>query len=425
MYNFVDTYCAGLLSTDALAGLSLSFPVFFVVLAVGSGLSQGTTALMANALGAGQPDDARRVFAQSIVLTILGGIVLSACGILAAPWLFRELGAEGVYLRTAVNYIDTILLGGDFFLLTMAINSALTAQGNTRVYRNYLIAGFLANCALNPILMWGWLGMPRLGVRGIALATVIVQIGGCIWLWRQVTKSGLCSRLRRGLFAPDLPTVKRILAQALPAALNMLTIALGIFVITRYVQQFGKEAVAAMGIATRIEQIVLMPVIGLSSSVLSLVGQNHGARLPDRVRETWTTCIRYGVGLMAAGGTLVWVFGGMAMRCFTSDPTIIAAGRGYLIAASITLAAYPILFSTVFLMQGLKRPAYGLWIGLYRQVLAPLLMIHMLVYVFGWGLWGVWWGVCIVNWSAAFFALWWGRMTVRAGLEIQGCAQSA
>ncbi len=425
MYNFVDTYCAGLLSTDALAALSLSFPVFFLLVAVGSGISQGTTALMANALGAQQPAEARRLFAQSISLVIVSGLVLSVCGIMTARWIFKQLGAEGVYLRIAVVFMDTILMGGVFFLLTMAINSALSAQGNTRVYRNFLIAGFVANCALNPILMWGWFGIPKLGVAGIALATVIVQIGGCLWLWRQVTKSGLCEKLPRRLFRPDFPTIKRIIAQALPAALNMLTIALGIFVITRFVQQFGKEAVAAIGIATRIEQVVLMPVIGLSSAVLSLVGQNHGAGLPHRVREAWTTSINYGVGLMLAGAALVWLFGGVAMKWFTTNEAIVAAGRSYLIVASVTLSAYPILFATVFLMQGLKRPSYGLWIGLYRQVLAPLIVVSTLVSVCGWGIWGVWWGVCMVNWSAALFALWWGRRTVRTQFDLQAIAQSA
>src|SRR4051794_14113983 len=94
MYNFVDTYCAGLLSTDALAGLSLSFPVFFVLIAVGSGLSQGATALMANALGAGQKAEARQIFVQSIILVTVVGIALSFAGWQMSPWLFRQLGAR-------------------------------------------------------------------------------------------------------------------------------------------------------------------------------------------------------------------------------------------------------------------------------------------------------------------------------------------
>lgn len=413
MFNFVDTYCAGLLSTDALAALSLSFPVFFLLLAVGSGLSQGCTALIANALGSKNPAHARLIFAQSLGFTVIAGIAVSGVGILVAPALFRQLGAEGEYLQVALSYINTLLSGGVFFLLTMSLSSALNAQGETRVYRNFLICGCLANLFLNPFLMWGWLGLRPMGVAGIALATVIVQCCGVLWLGRKVGASELFRDLPAVLFRPHLPTVQLILSQSVPAALNMMTVALGIFVISWFVKYFGKEAIAASGIATRIEQVVLMPAIGLNTAVLSIVGQNHGAGLPDRVREAWLTNIKYGAGLMFGGGAVVWALRGPAMRLFTTDPVVIAHGVHYLGFAALTLAAYPILFVTVFMMQGLKRPAYGLWIGVYRQIAAPILVFYTLAFGFGLGLSGVWWGIFGVTWSAALFALWWGWRTVR------------
>ena len=413
MFNFVDTYCAGLLSTDALAALSLSFPVFFLLLAVGSGLSQGATALIANALGSNSPERARLIFAQSLGFTFCAGIVVSVMGLYVSPILFRQLGAEGEYLETAVSYIHTLLLGGVFFLLTMTLSSALNAQGETRIYRNFLITGCLANLFLNPFLMWGWFGLPALGVAGIALATVLVQFCGVVWLIYKVLSTKLFSDLPVSLFKPHVPTIRLILSQSIPAALNMMTIAMGVFVISWFVKHFGKEAIAASGIATRIEQVVLMPAIGLNTAVLSIVGQNHGAGLPHRVREAWLTNIKCGAGLMFGGGILVWLFRDVAMRLFTKDPAVIAHGVHYLGFASITLAAYPILFVTVFTMQGLKRPAYGLWIGLYRQVAAPILVFYTLAFLCGMGISGVWWGVFGVTWSAALFALWWGWRTVR------------
>ncbi len=194
--------------------------------------------------------------------------------------------------------------GTIFFVLQMSLNSALSAEGNTRLYRNFLIFGCLANCGLNPFFMWGWLGLPAMGVAGIGLATVLVQIGGCILLWRGLREQELFRRLPAELFRPQWRLMREIAAQATPAALNMLTIALGIFVISWFVKHFGKEAMAASGIATRIEQFVLMPAIGLNTAVLSLVGQNHGAGLHSRVRETWLTNIKYGVGVAVTGGIL-------------------------------------------------------------------------------------------------------------------------
>lgn len=408
MFNVVDTLCAGWLGTEALAALSLSFPVFFTVFAAGSGLSQGTTALLANALGADRREEARHVFAQSLVFAVAAGVVLSGAGLLAAPWLFRQLGAEGDYLGTALAYMNVILSGGVFFLLALVLNTALSAQGDNRRYRNFLFAGFLANVVLNPVLMLGWLGLPALGVAGIALATVLVQAGGALYIGRHALAVEWCAGLRREDFKPDARQLRRIAGQAVPAALNMLTVALGIFVITWFVKHFGREAVAASGIATRIEQIVLLPAIGLNAAVLSIVGQNHGAGLPHRVREAWMTGLAAGAGLMALGGLLVWLLREPAMRLFTQDAAVISHGRDYLLCAALTLAAYPILFVTVFAMQGIKKPAYGLWIGIYRQLAAPLVVYHTLAFTLGWGLWGVWWGICLVTWSAALFAIWWG-----------------
>src|SRR4051812_34822821 len=204
MFNFLDTYCAGLLSTDALAALSLSFPLFFLLIAVGSGLSQGTTALMANAMGGGREDEARRIYAQSLVFAVMSGVVFSAAGYVIAPAVFRLLGARERYLATALTFMNVTFGGGVFFILTMAINSALSAQGQTRPYRNFLIFGFLANCVLNPLLMWGVFGLPAMGVAGIALATVLVQIGGCALLWSSVKRTELFQVLPRGLFRLDL-----------------------------------------------------------------------------------------------------------------------------------------------------------------------------------------------------------------------------
>lgn len=409
LYNFVDTYCAGLISTDALAALSLSFPVFFILLSAGSGLSQGTTALMANALGRKEMGEAKLVFAQALLFATVVGIALSLVGLFTAPSMFRLLGASEAYLTTALAYMNVILFGGVFFVLQMTLNAGLNAQGDTKVYRNVLIGGFFANCVLNPVLMFGWTGLPPLGISGIALATVIVQVAGCAILLAVIRRRELGASLVAADFIPQRKVLSQIAGQAVPAALNMMTVALGIFVITWFVSRFSKEGVAAYGIATRIEQVVLLPTIGLNFAVLSLVGQNFGAGLHHRVKDAWRICVLSGVTLMIAGGVLVWFVRSHAMSWFTKDAEVIRLGSDYLGIAAITLCAYPILFVTVFMLQGLKRPAFGLWMGLYRQIVAPLTIFSLFAFTLGWGIWGVWWGIALVTWSGSLFTLWWGR----------------
>jgi putative MATE family efflux protein len=413
LFNFTDTYFAGFLGTDALAALAFTFPLFFLLIAMASGLSQGTTALLANALGEGERNGAVAVFAQALVIAITLGVVVPLAGWVISPSLLLHLGARAVPFELSLDYMRVILAGGGCFILTMTLNSALAAQGETRIYRNFLIGGFFANLLLNPLFIWGWFpGVPAMGVAGIALATVLIQVAGCALLWRSVRRNRAFHHIPWTAFRPNLSLIRQILGQSLPAMLNMATIALGIFVMVYYVKHFGDEAVAALGIATRIEQLVLMPVIGLSTAMLSITGQNYGAGFSHRVEEAWKTGLKQGIACMVAGAILIVIFGESAIRIFTRDPAIIVHGRDYLRIAALTLAAYPILFGTVFMMQGLKRPGYGLWIGLYRQIAAPVVVFHLLAFTFGWGLWGIWWGVCLVTWSAAMFTFHWGGRTL-------------
>jgi putative MATE family efflux protein len=416
MYNFVDTYFAGLVSESALTGLSRSFPLFLGLMAVGSGLSNGTTALISNALGRGDQKEARLFFAQSVVFATLAGLLVSGAGYLVAPTLFRLLHAEGAHLEAALAFMNMIFLGGVFFILQMTLNAVLNAQGETRVFRNVLIGSFIGNCVLNPLFIYGWLGLPAMGVAGIGFATSVIQLLGALVLMYHISRSTLCEGLTASMFKPQPAFLKQIAEQAVPAGMNMMTVALGVYVITWFVAKFGEAGVAGYGIATRVEQVVLLPTIGLNFAVLALTGQNNGAGRLDRVHEAWRTCIRHGLVLMLGGGLLLYFTRNFTMRWFTRDEQVIAHGADYLSIAAVTLCAYPILFQTVFMLQGLKRPVYGFVIGLYRQILAPLLVFNALAFGLGWKLWGVWWGVWLVNWSAALFTLWWGKRVLdRAG----------
>ena len=405
LYNFVDTYFAGQDSTEALAALTFSFPVFFLVIAFGNGLGQGTTALMGNALGAKQPERSKQFFCQALLYSLALTVMLTIAGLLASEWLFRRQGATGKTLEYSLHYMNVIMGGSGFFLLQMVLNSELNSRGNTTIYRNTLIVGFFANCLLDPWLMYGWLGFPAMGVAGLAWATIVCQVGTCVYMFMHLKRTALWQSVTKADFKPQWPVLRQITGQALPAVFNMLTVALGIFVIQYFLAKFNKEAVAAYGVATRIEQMLLLPAMGLNAAVISLAAQNYGAGRLDRVRETWRTTMRYGITMMAVGGVVLWITKGWLMSLFSKDATVISHGADYLGIAAITLAAYVILFQTVFLLQGMKRPGFALGIGIWRQIVAPLIVFNGLAYGLGWGLWGIWLGITLIVWSAALL-LW-------------------
>ena len=339
MFNVVDTFFAGLDSTDALAALAVSFPIFFIIIALGSGIGQGATALISNAAGQGDLEEAHHLSLQALSFGVLFSAPLTVFGLWSAPFLCRFLGAEKEHLSLSLAYMNTVLLGLVFFLVQSALNATLQAQGTTRTFRNVLLVGCLANVILDPWFMLGGLGLPAMGLRGIALATVVIQIGGSIYLLCKVQHTRIWRGWRWSWLKPDAKLYGSLAAQGLPASLNMLTVALGIFLVTWFVGRFSKEGVAAYGIATRIEQIFLLPTIGLNIAILSLTGQNNGAGRFDRVREAYRTSLKYGLTLMVAAGVIVLFGAGTMMALFTSD-RVIGIGTEYLRVASVTLCSY-------------------------------------------------------------------------------------
>ena len=199
-----------------------------------------------------------------------------------------------------------------------------------------------------------------------------------------------------------------IARQGFPAALNYLTISLGSFVITYFFSLYGEEAVAAYGIGTRVEQIMLMPTMGLNTATLALVAQNHGPAAFSASPEAMKTGYLYGGVVMALGTLGAFFFARQFMGLFTDDARVISLGVEYLEVVAFLLYSYVVLFVAVAGMQGsAKRPMFALGLGVTRQFLLPLPVFWLFT---NWlGVKGIWWGVFAVNWSAAAFAFFYSR----------------
>jgi putative MATE family efflux protein len=413
MFNVVDVYYGGRISTQALAALSLCFPMFFLIVALGAGLLMATTALIGHALGAGDRETAELYAAQAISFAQLHALLLMVIGLAAVPVVFGRMGASGPYLELAVAYARALFWGAPFFLGNYAFNAMLSASGDTRSFRNFLVGSFFLNLLFDPWFVYGGLGLPPLGLAGIAWATVLIQFCGNCYMLRRVVGTGLLTRRSWQLLLPRLGPFRRLFAQAIPASLNMLTVSLGIFVITWFVGRYGTAAVAAYGICTRIEQIVILPVMGLNVATLTLVAQNFGAGNFARVEETQRTALRAGLWLMTGGSLLVFFLAKYLLILFSRDPQVIAIGQVYLRITALVLGAYVILYINNAALQGLQKPAFALWIGLFRQIAAPLVAFQLLAIRLGFGLTGIWWGVFLVTWGAAVLSLLYTRHTLR------------
>lgn len=413
LFNVVDTYYGGKISTAALAAMGLTFPVFFIILSMGIGMGTGTTALISQSLGSGRNEEAVKYGYQAISFSIINSVFLTIFGLLIAPDLFVILGATNDYLNIAVQYMDIILYGTIFFLINSILNSILNARGDTKTYRNYLIVGFFLNIIFDPWFMYGGFGIPAMGIRGIALSTILIQALGTIYMIVITRKYKVFQNATFNDFIPRSSYFRSLFGQGFPASLNMLTVAIGIFVITYFASQFGKEAVAAYGIATRIEQIALLPSIGLNIAALTLAGQNLGANRPERIYESWRLNIQYGLTIILFGTVAVLLFANQLMQAFTADVHVIEIGVEYLRIAALFFFAYIFLNISVSTLQGMKKPLYAIFVGSYRQFLMPLPVFLFLAVYLGWGTSGIWWGIFFVNWSAAIFTYFYTRRQIQ------------
>lgn len=420
LFNVVDTFYAGKISTDALAGMTISFPIFFIILALSSGIGSGTTALSSIALG--KKDVAK--FHSLGFNALASGLLLSIIIVLIAPllttFLFTLSGADGEAMTLGIAYTNTIFYGSVFFIINFILNGLLNAQGDTKSYRDVLIIGFILNLILDPLFIFGWFGLPELGTVGVALATVIVQAIGTFYLIYKLLGSKVFDWIKFKTCKLRRNIIKQLFQQGAPASLNMATIALGVFVINYFVLYYSGDNdptnIAAYGAAVRVEQLALLPALGLNIAALTITGQNYGAKLYKRIYEVQRLTNLIGVGIMIIGALIIYPLAPYLIGLFNDNPDVIRAGTTYLRIEAFAFPTYVIINILISVLQGIKKPNFAIYIGLYRQILLPVTLFYFLGTVLGLGIKGVWYGVVIINWTAVLITYIYSKIVLKKAL---------
>lgn len=394
LYNVVDVYYAGLLSTDAQAGLAIGYQAFFILMAVGFGLSSALSTLVSNAKGSGDAAEAQRYVVQGLAF---GGVITASCMVIGwflGPELIVLVSEPGAYRDAAMGYFYWLIFALPGFLLAYGGNGILQAHGDSRSMQRALMAAFIANIGLNPLFMFGlpgvWSGM---GFNGIAAATIISQTGVMVYILVRIFRLEVMQCVQINAFQPDKDSFRKIFAQLLPAGSAMIIMFISGFVVQFALKTFGGHAVAAYGVALRIEQILLLPVLGMTGALLPIAGQNFGAQKYDRVRKALKYC--WGVGFaMTALATPILFFGGtFVMALFSNDPDVIRAGSSYLRVDAFLFPIYMMLFSINSLLQAFKQAIWTLWISVYRQGFAVAFFVWVFISFTDFGVQGVWFGI--------------------------------
>ncbi len=394
LYNMVDMFWAGRLSTDAVAGLSIGFMVLFVFIAFGFGLSSGVSALVGGALGEKAKERACTLAGQALSFSVVLSAVLMVLCLSLSPMLIDVVSEPGAYRDAAQRYLAILTLSIPGFVVAYACNGALQAQGDSRSLTRALFGAFILNIFLNPLFIFGipgvWGGM---GFDGLAASTVVSQTLVLLYMLRQLFASSVVEGIGRDCFRPRAETFRTLAAQMLPTSFSFQIMILAGFAVQFALKEFGGNAIAAYGLGLRIEQLVLLPIVGVASSVLPIAAQNFGAKDYDRVRESIAFAAKVALVFMAVLCPVLWLGAERALMLFTDDPEVVRIGVTYLHVDAVLLPVYAMLFIINSLLQALKRPIYVLWISVYRQGFGVAFFVWLLLTYWDWSLWSVWFGI--------------------------------
>ncbi len=381
LYNIVDTFYSGLISPQALSALSKSFPIYFIIVATSIGVTVGGTSLIGNSIGEKNQKNASYYFTHIIIYGLIISVFITFIGLYFSEKVFNLMGSTEEITNLGLQYTNIMFYGSFLFFLVVSLNSLLHAEGDTKTYRNVLIFSFLLNIILNPILIFGFLFIPAMGMMGIGLSTIIAQLIAFLIILFKVLQNPRVKKITIEYFNVKFIFLKNIFFQSMPISIAICGYAVAATFIFTYVGQTSELAVAGYGAATRIEQVVLLPILGINTAIISIIAQNFGANNFDRVKETYFVSIKYGLILMVFSGILVYLTADIVPRFFSSNEVVLEYGRRYLKIAAFILPAYPIFFLSNGFFMGLKKSNYAMVNNMMRNVLVPICVFYLAKYL--------------------------------------------
>ena len=397
MFNVVDTFFAGQISPEALSALAKSFPIYFIIIAACVGVTVGGTSLIANSIGEANKEKVLGYFAHTIIYAILVSIIITIIGLVFSPSLFALMGSEQEIISLSLQYTNVIFAGSIVFIMVVALNSLLHADGNTKIYRNVLILSFFLNIILNPLFIFGFGFIPAMGISGIGVATIVAQFVGLLIIFYKTIKSSRIKNISTKYFYPKLYLLKNLLFQSAPISAALLLISVGNFIILAYIGVFGEYATAGYGSAARFEQILLLPVLGLNTAIISIIGQNFGAKNFLRVKESYFKAVMYGFTLMVISGLIIFLSADKIVSIFSDNPNVISFGTTYLKISALIFPAYPVFFISNGFFMAIRKSNYSMYLNIIRNVILfipTIIITKMLDESFQ----TFFWSYCFFNW---------------------------
>jgi len=389
VYLLVDLYFVGKLGPDAVAALSISSNAFFIHLGFSTILGTGGMALIAQAFGRMDYGQAARVFKQSLLMALVIGTIEAVTGVLLAPAYIEFFGGTGQTLQWGIEYFQIFSISFLFMLLLYVVGNCLRGMGDTKTPMMIMLQANVLNILLDPILIFGWLGLPAMGVRGAAIASLVSQIYGIgIYGYLIFVRGSHLNIKGKWRFEPTI--IKQSLLIGVPSGMNHFLLAANLLITYRVISVYGTAALASIGIGFRILQSTYIPVIAVASAMAAIVGQNFGAQKFSRISVTLKSAWLVSMIFMIGCTTICLLFPQILIGIFSNNSDVIHFGVIYLRIFSIGFVMVGTIMVASSAFQGLGKTYPSLIGAVVDNALFAGLVFTLPVY-FSWGIQAIWW----------------------------------
>ena len=391
LYNIVDSIFLGMYSTDALTAVSYCFPFQNLNAAFGIGTAVGMSALLSRYLGAREYDRADKVAHNGFILVAINYTIFFIVGCLAGP-IMRLMTSDSTNAQIIAD--GTIYLRITQWLsfapmIQSMFQRLLQGTGKTKYVFYMQVAGTLFNAVVDPILIFGLFGLPRMGAKGAALATVFGQLFGCVLGHIFNKKYNKEVDLHISKIRPHLRTMREIYRIAIPSIVLQAMGAVMNFSLNKILSMFSDLAVTTFGVYFKLQSFVFMPIFGMNNGSVPIIAYNYGADRRDRLEHTMSLGVRYGVGVMSVGTLIFWLFPEQLMALFSAPPEMVSMGivALHIMSLNFPFAGFCIMRGAAF--QALGKSVYSMNISIMRQLIVIIPCAYIFAKIGGVDM--VWW----------------------------------
>ena len=400
----------GQLSTAHVAAITFTFPLTMVLTSIALGISIGTSSVIARSVGQqsknpSNSDDVQRLGTHSLILVTGAMSVLAAMCWLTLDRIFLALGASTDMLPLIHSYLDIYLPGSIFFTASMILGSIMRANGSATAPGVIMTVGSIVHLLLDPILIFGWFGIPAMELSGAATAMTVTRFAALIVTLIFVFKGKMV--LSKDHFRAFFASTKRILHVGIPAIATNLIGPVTAAYITRLMANYGETAVAGFGVAGRIEAVAAMLLFALSGSIGPFVGQNLGAKRIDRVRHGVRASYQFSLIWGFAAALPLFVFGGAISGLIDSSPEVIGIAALYLALVPWSYGCWGMMMMATASFNAIGKPLPSTALAFARMVIVYIPLASVLDHYFGYQ--GVFIATLVSNSLVGIAAYYWLR----------------